>query len=132
MSKLRWSKNVLSAKPPILMSADEFDPRERAYPFIGVEKRPDENYAIEAPPILVDAESVTFRGQRGPVAEEGINGCQIDDILVFCLGTLQTFNKKFACRENSLAITKLQEALMWLEERTRNREARGVEGYDKE
>lgn len=82
--------------------------------------------------MLVDKESVTFVGQRGPVAEVGVNGCQVDDILTFCLGTLQTFNKKFPCRENSIAITKLQEALMWLGERRRDRADRGVEGYDKE
>lgn len=35
---------------------------------------------------------------------------------------------KFYCRENCLAITKLEEALMWLERRTANRIARQVEG----
>ena len=37
-------------------------------------------------------------------------------------------NGKFACRENVLAITTLEEALMWLEKRTKDREARLVEG----
>jgi hypothetical protein len=36
-------------------------------------------------------------------------------------------NGKFRCRENSLAITKLEEALMWLEKRTADRVARKVE-----
>ena len=35
---------------------------------------------------------------------------------------------KFACRENSLAITKLEEALHWLQARTSKRVERGVEG----
>ncbi len=35
---------------------------------------------------------------------------------------------KFRCRENSIAITKLEEALMWLDKRTANRLARKVEG----
>jgi len=35
---------------------------------------------------------------------------------------------EFSCRENALAITKLEEALHWLNHRTRDREARGVEG----
>lgn len=35
---------------------------------------------------------------------------------------------RFACRENAIAITKLDEALMWLNKRTADREARGVEG----
>ena len=37
-------------------------------------------------------------------------------------------NGRFACRENALAITKLEEALHWLNARTASREARGVEG----
>ena len=35
---------------------------------------------------------------------------------------------KFRCRENALAITKLEEALHWLAHRTADRERRGVEG----
>jgi hypothetical protein len=36
-------------------------------------------------------------------------------------------NGKFRCRENSIAITKLEEALMWLEKRTADRVERKVE-----
>jgi hypothetical protein len=35
---------------------------------------------------------------------------------------------KFACRENAMAITKLDECLMWLNKRTADRESRDVEG----
>lgn len=35
---------------------------------------------------------------------------------------------KFACRENACALTHLEEALMWLQKRTRDRMARDVEG----
>lgn len=35
---------------------------------------------------------------------------------------------KFKCRENAIAITKIQEALFWLNHRTQERQARGVEG----
>lgn len=35
---------------------------------------------------------------------------------------------KFRCRQNALAITHLEEALHWCQERTAEREARGVEG----
>ena len=34
----------------------------------------------------------------------------------------------FGCRENALALTKLEEAMHWLHHRTRGRMARGVEG----
>lgn len=35
---------------------------------------------------------------------------------------------RFACRENACALTHLEEALMWLQKRTRDRISRGVEG----
>ena len=44
---------------------------------------------------------------------------------------IQELNNKFPCRENAMAITKLDEALMWLEARTKNRITRGVEGTSK-
>lgn len=44
------------------------------------------------------------------------------------IARLTDLNSRFACRENSIAITKMQEALMWLNERTRERKERGVEG----
>lgn len=37
-------------------------------------------------------------------------------------------NGRFACRENAVALTKLDEALMWLNKRTADRESRAVEG----
>jgi hypothetical protein len=43
-------------------------------------------------------------------------------------GKPNDFIAKFRCRENSIVITKLEEALMWLEKRTRDREALKVEG----
>lgn len=66
--------------------------------------------------------------QEGPIKENGVNGCQIDDVLAVVVETIQGFNTAFPCRENSLAITHLQEAQHWLEHRKRDREARGVEG----
>jgi hypothetical protein len=47
------------------------------------------------------------------------------------LEQIKYFQEKVPCRENAIAITKLQEALMWLEERKKDRVKRGVEGYDK-
>lgn len=102
------------------MNLENFDPKMRAYPF--------DNGEV-APGITMDSHrSVVFVGQMGPIKEVGINGCQIDDMIKFARLTLDVFNKKFPCRENSLAITKLQEAEMWLLQRKLDREARGVEG----
>jgi len=41
---------------------------------------------------------------------------------------LEGLNKNVPSRETSLAITKLEEAMMWLNKRTENRIAREVEG----
>jgi len=84
-----------------------------------------------APGVEVFDRGVTFTGQHGPVNEVGVNGCQIDDMVKFARLTIAAFNAKFPCRENSLAITKLEEAEMWLHRRKENREARGVEGHNK-
>lgn len=101
------------------MNPDDFDPKERAYPF------PDGEVDTG---VTVYHHAVTFQGQRGPIKEVGVNGCQIDAMVEFVRRTIEVFNKKFPCRENVIAITKLQEAEMWLRERTRDRESRSVEG----
>jgi hypothetical protein len=56
------------------------------------------------------------------------NGTTNEEVIRVLLNRLEAMNAKFPCRENSLAITKLQEALMWLEWRTKSRKERGVEG----
>jgi len=101
---------------------EQFNPSERAYPFPNGDLSPG---------VMVGDRSVTFIGQMGPVNEVGVNGCQIDDMIKFARRTIEVFNAKFPCRENSIAITKLQEAEMWLEERRSERSQRGVEGYSK-
>jgi len=40
----------------------------------------------------------------------------------------QSLNEAFPCRENSLTITKIEEAIHWQDARTKDREKRGVEG----
>ena len=56
------------------------------------------------------------------------NGTTNEEVIKMLIHRLGEMGKKFPCRENSLAITKLEEALMWLEKRTADRKARGVEG----
>lgn len=124
---LKWSDNVTGDLPPTKLDADDFQPSTRAYPFADTVYNKESR---EQPCIKVDGRSVTFIGQRGPIKDYGVNGCQVDDMITFALGTLQTFQKKFPCRENALAITKLEESLHWLDARQRDREARRVEGRD--
>lgn len=67
--------------------------------------------------------------QQGPIKEDGVNGVCNEDLLLMVLLRLRMFNQgKFSCRENSMAITKIEEAVMWLRKRTEDREFRGVEG----
>jgi len=58
-----------------------------------------------------------------------VNGCHNEDLLVIVLDRLNGFqNSEYRCRENAIAITKIEEALLWLNKRTKDRITRGVEG----
>lgn len=59
------------------------------------------------------------------------NGTTLEEMLRVSIERLTDLNSRFSCRENSIAITKIQEALMWLNKRTEDRKARGVEGMHK-
>jgi len=80
-----------------------------------------------------DATAVSILFQNGPIPESGVNGLTQEVLLAIVIDRLQGFQSgQFACRENALALTKLQEAQMWLQKRTRDRMRRGVEGTHKE
>ncbi len=67
--------------------------------------------------------------QEGPIKECGVNGCRNEDLINMVIARLEGFQKsEFACRENQIALTKLEEALLWLHHRTNKRVNRGVEG----
>lgn len=71
----------------------------------------------------------TIHFQEGAIKEHGVNGVMNEDLIAMVICRLEHFNQTdFRCRENSMAITKLEEALMWLRKRTIGRENRGVEG----
>jgi len=75
-----------------------------------------------------DKNSISFTIQNGPIKEVGVNGCQVTALIDAARIIISELNAKFPCRENSITITKLEEALMWQEKRTQNRTKRGVEG----
>lgn len=67
--------------------------------------------------------------QEGPIKECGVNGVCNEDLIAMVIRRLEGFqDSPFRCRENAVAITKLEESLMWLRKRTMDREARNVEG----
>lgn len=77
--------------------------------------------------------------QSGPLGRGQLrkspNGAFVETVISAVIQRIQFYQQvsegKFACRENALAITKLQEALFWLEFRTKDREERKVEGTHK-
>jgi hypothetical protein len=56
------------------------------------------------------------------------DGTTTEELLLVLIDRTNFLNKKFPCRENSIAITKLDEALLWLNKRTEDRKKRKVEG----
>ena len=74
----------------------------------------------------------TVKFQQGPIKEFGVNGASNEDLILMVLTRLNQFQESpYRCRENALAITKLEEAVMWLRKRTLDREIRGVVGTSK-
>lgn len=79
---------------------------------------------------------IEINWQDGPLGNPPdllkLNGAFVEGVLEAArqrLQFLQTASDgRFACRENSLAITKIEEALHWLDHRTMERNLRGVEG----
>jgi hypothetical protein len=78
-----------------------------------------------------DKNSISFTIQNGPIKESSLNGCQVDALIECAKIMLEGLNKKFPCRENACAITKLDEAIHWLDARKKDREKRAVEGLSK-
>lgn len=77
------------------------------------------------------SDHTTILFQNGPIDENGngANGIQQEALLAIVLDRLRGFQSgQYRCRENACAITHIEEALMWLQKRTRDRLARGVEG----
>ena len=74
--------------------------------------------------------------QNGPLGRgterKEPNGAFVEGVIAAAIDRINFYQEgnggKFKCRENALAITKLEEALLWLQKRTMDREARAVEG----
>ncbi len=67
--------------------------------------------------------------QNGPIKESGVNGITQEALLAIIIDRLRSFQAgPYSCRENAIALTYCEEALMWLQRRTLDRIKRGVEG----
>lgn len=70
---------------------------------------------------------IDIKFQEGPVDEVGVNGCFIEDVIDLLVERLRGFNAgPLGCRENSVAITHLEEAANWMVRRRINRIKQGV------
>jgi len=76
---------------------------------------------------------LTVEWQNGALVVDGVrrekSGAFIEDLLRAVVNRLEFYQSgKFACRDNAVALTHIETALLWLGKRTADREARGVEG----
>ena len=71
---------------------------------------------------------VSFTIQSDPIGEVGVNGVQALDMLKYVQYLFESLNEVFPCRENSLTLTKIEEAIHWQDSRTKDRQNRLVEG----
>lgn len=74
-----------------------------------------------------------IRWQHGPLGppshQQPANGVFVETVIAAAVQRLEHFQEsKFKCRENALAITKLEEALHWLNARTQRRVKANTEG----
>lgn len=56
------------------------------------------------------------------------DGTTNEELLEVLIDRLTFLQNKLACKENAVALTHIETALLWLEKRTRDRQAREVEG----
>ena len=75
----------------------------------------------------VDRTKILF--QNGPIKEFGVNGVSQEALLAVVIDRLRSFQAgPFACQPNEEALEHCEQAMYYLQTRTRNRIARGVEG----
>jgi hypothetical protein len=73
--------------------------------------------------------SVDVKFQQGPIREVGVNGISEASLMAILMDRLQGFQGgPYKCSNNEHALFHLRQAMMHLNARTRERQARGVEG----
>lgn len=71
--------------------------------------------------------------QNGPLGRDETrqlpNGAFVESVILAAIKRIEFYqSSKFKCRENAIALTHLETALLWLHKRTDDREERRVEG----
>jgi hypothetical protein len=82
-----------------------------------------------------EATGIQVLWQNGPLGRVGSderiepNGAFVETVIAIAKDRIEFYQGNgFSCRENALAITKLEEAMHWLNARTQRRVKSGVEG----
>jgi hypothetical protein len=74
-------------------------------------------------------DQLTILFQNGPIPEVGVNGVTHEVLLAVVADRLRSFQSgPYACKANACALTHIEEAQHWLQQRTIERMRRGVEG----
>ncbi|KRB73467.1 hypothetical protein [Noviherbaspirillum sp. Root189] len=77
----------------------------------------------------VELKSTMILFQNGPIPEAGVNGLTHEVLLAIVADRLRSFQAgPYACKANACALTHIEEAQHWLQQRTLERMRRGVEG----
>ncbi len=82
----------------------------------------------ESPYVASNGNGLVVAIQDGPIKDVGVNGIQVTELLELVKDIYVSMNRAYPCRENSITITKIEEAIHWQDARTKDRETRGVEG----
>jgi hypothetical protein len=80
--------------------------------------------------ISIEGNELKVKIQDGVIPVHGVNGIQVTDLLKYVNEVFKSLNNAFPCRENSLTITKIEEAIHWQDARTKDRQKRKVEGLN--
>lgn len=87
---------------------------------------------------IVEGVGLNISWQKGPLGrvEDSNrlepNGAFVETVISAVVKRIEFYQEsKFKSRENAIALTHLETALLWLDKRTRDRETRKVEGTHK-
>lgn len=80
------------------------------------------NIELEGKPII----TVNWQPKAGGEKQ----GAFIEEVLAVAYAQLKAFNDVFPCRENAIALTNIEQSVLWLAQRKANRQHRDVDGKE--
>ncbi len=118
-------KNNRFNRECVKVTTADYRQSDNAHHSYKIEIFPYETPKYQTEPVV----SVVLNFQNGGLKEVGANGITDQALIAILLDRKRSFNEgQFRCRENSMVITKLEEALHWEEHRSNERARRNVEG----